>query len=187
MQKTAKVIVQDYGTNCKDCERYRVMGDICMLEHSKKFQWEYCRDFVPRVVLPDYNELMRSVQADRALERQKEKERKEREKRRKLKERAEKEELRKKKRRAMLRKRREHLKKKLSREQMLAEKGNSKKDLVERLQFPKVNTESPGDATKKPRPQKIKSATSGLKDPQDRVVGKGNSIAGKSSDVSDNQ
>ena len=93
-----------------------------MIEHGKKFQWEYCRDFNPKVVLPDYRELMRSVRTDQALERKKEKEKKEREKRRKLKERAEKEELRKKKRRAMLRKRRERLKKKILKDQLKAQK-----------------------------------------------------------------
>jgi len=83
-----------------------------MIEHGKKFQWEYCGDFEPAVVLPDYKELMRSVRADHALERKKLKDKKEKEKRKKQKQREEKKELKRKKRRAMLRKRRERLKKK---------------------------------------------------------------------------
>jgi len=182
MQKTAKVIAQDYGTDCKDCERYRVKGDICMLEHGKKFQWEYCRDFVPKVVLPDYNELMRSVRADRALERQKEKERKEREKKKKLKERAEKEELRKKKRRALLRRRRERVKKSAQREQQTAQKKSKKEG--EQL-VAKVTAATSEERTKNPVSQK-QFPVSSLKDPQDRVVRKSNGVAGKSSDVPDN-
>jgi hypothetical protein len=112
MPNSSKIVVQDYGTNCKDCQRYPKLGDICLIEHGKKFQWEFCRDFDPVVVLPDYNELMRSVRADHALERKKAKEKKEKEKRRKLREREEKKELKRKKRRAMLRRRRELLKKK---------------------------------------------------------------------------
>ncbi len=114
MQKDSGIVAQDYGTNCKDCERYRKLGDVCVVEHGKKFLWEYCRDFEPQVVLPDYRELMRSVRVDQALERKKEKEKKERERKKKLKERAEKEEERKKKHKARLRKRRETLKKKLT-------------------------------------------------------------------------
>ena len=113
MQKDSGIIAQDYGTNCKDCERYRKLGDVCVIEHGKKFLWEYCRDFEQQVVLPDYKDLMRSVREDQALERKKEKEKRERDRKKKLKERAEREEERKKKHRARLRKRRETLKKKL--------------------------------------------------------------------------
>jgi hypothetical protein len=112
MSGNPKVVVQDYGTNCKDCQRYQKLGDICMIEHGKKFQWEYCGDFEPVVVLPDYKELMRSVRADHVLERKRLKEKKEKEKRKKQREREEKKELKRKKRRATLRKRRERLKKK---------------------------------------------------------------------------
>jgi len=122
MSGNPKVVVQDYGTNCKDCQRYQKLGDICMLEHGKKFQWEYCADFEPLVVLPDYKELMRSVRADHALERKKLKEKKEKEKRKKQKEREEKKELKRKKRRAMLRKRRERLRKKELRAQTKSKK-----------------------------------------------------------------
>ena len=83
-------VARDYGTNCLECERYKKLGDVCVVEHGKKFHWEFCRDFVPLVVLPDYNELMRTVKQDQALERQKVKEKKERERKKKLKERKEK-------------------------------------------------------------------------------------------------
>jgi len=111
MQKGNGVIAQDYGTDCRNCERYQKLGDVCVVEHGKKFLWEYCRDFVPQVVLPDYKDLMRSVRLDQALERKKLKDRKDRERRKKLKERREREELKRKNRRARLRKRRERLKK----------------------------------------------------------------------------
>ena len=119
MQKGNGVIAQDYGTDCRNCERYQKLGDVCVVEHEKKFLWEYCRDFVPQVVLPDYKDLMRSVRLDQALERKKLKDKKDRERRKKLKERTEREELKRKNRRARLRKRRERLKK-------LSGKGSSK-------------------------------------------------------------
>jgi len=173
IQKSAKVVVQDYGTSCADCERYRKLGDICMIEHGKKFQWEYCRDFVPQVVLPDYKDLMRSVREDHALERKKEKERKEKEKRKKLKEKAEKEELRKKKRRATLRKRRERLKEKLLREQLRAEK-KAKKEL------PSVaNSKPASEAPKKPKTLNLENSKHG-------VVSERNRVTRKRPDVSDN-
>jgi hypothetical protein len=128
-----------------------------MIEHGKKFQWEYCRDFVPMVVLPDYKELMRSVRADHLLERKKAKEKKEKEKKQRQKERAEKEDLRKKKHRARLRRRRERLKEKLLREKLKAEKAATagKKKL-------------------------------GLEDSENGVVGKRDRVSSKSSDVPDN-
>jgi hypothetical protein len=118
MSNSPKIVVQDYGTNCRDCQRYQKLGDICMIEHGKKFQWEFCRDFEAMVVLPDYKELMRSVRADHALERKKLKEKKDKDKRRRQKEIEEKKELKRKKRRAMLRKRRERLKEKALKEEM---------------------------------------------------------------------
>jgi hypothetical protein len=111
MQKEDGVIIQDYGTDCRNCVRYQKLGDVCLVEHGKKFFWEYCRDFDPQVVLPDYNDLMKSVRMDQALERKKLKEKKEKEKKKKLKERKEREVLKRKKRIARLRKRRERLKK----------------------------------------------------------------------------
>ena len=51
-----------------------------MIEHGKKFLWEFCKDFQPQVQLPEYDELMRSVRKDMALERKKQREKKEREK-----------------------------------------------------------------------------------------------------------
>ena len=96
----------DYGTNCRDCERYKILGDVCVVEHGKKFLWEYCKDFESIVVLPDYKELMRTVRSDMALERRKVKEKKERERKKKLKERQLALEAKKKARRARLRKKR---------------------------------------------------------------------------------
>lgn len=130
MQKSNGVLQQDYGTNCADCERYRKLGDVCVIEHGKKFLWEYCRDFVPNVVLPDYKDLMRSVREDQTLERQRLKAKKDREKRKKLKERMEREALRKKERRARLRRIRE--KKKLEIMKKLQSKSKPKKDETSR-------------------------------------------------------
>lgn len=100
-------IARDYGTNCVECERYKKLGDVCVIEHGKKFLWEYCRDFVPRVVLPEYKELMRTVKQEQALERQKVRDKKEREKKKRQKERLEKKEQKRKDRRNRLRKIRE--------------------------------------------------------------------------------
>jgi ATPase subunit of ABC transporter with duplicated ATPase domains len=105
------VSAHDYGTNCKDCERYQKLGDVCVVEHGKKFLWEYCRDFTPLVRLPDYKDLMRTVKQEQAQERQKVREKKERERKKKLKERMVKKEQRKKERRARLRRVRERKKK----------------------------------------------------------------------------
>lgn len=57
------------GTNCVDCERYKKLGEVCVLEHGKKFLWEYCKDFEPEVKLPEYDELMKTVKQDMATER----------------------------------------------------------------------------------------------------------------------
>ena len=70
----------DAGTNCLDCDRYKALGEVCVIEHGKKFLWEFCKDFQPQVQLPEYDELMRSVRKDMALERKKQREKKEREK-----------------------------------------------------------------------------------------------------------
>ena len=80
-------VERDYGTNCRDCERFKRVGEVCVIEHGKRFLWEYCRDFEARVELPDYNELMKTVRQEHAALRQKEREKKEREKKLKLKER----------------------------------------------------------------------------------------------------
>lgn len=104
--QTKDLVEHDYGTNCRDCERYKILGDVCVVEHGKKFLWEYCKDFEPIVVLPDYKELMRSVRSDMALERKRAKEKKERERKKKLKEKQLALEAKKKARRARLRKRR---------------------------------------------------------------------------------
>ncbi|MDA4129358.1 MAG: hypothetical protein OK457_01175 [Thaumarchaeota archaeon] len=142
MQKENSVVVQNYGTDCRNCERYAKLGDVCVVEHGKKFLWEYCRDFDPKVVLPDYNDLMKSVRKDQALERKKLKEKKEREKRKKQKERMEREELKRKNRRARLRKRREALKKKMSGKKI--ESGSMKK----------VSASTPDSAGKRKSPTK---------------------------------
>ena len=81
------VTAHDYGTNCKDCERYQKLGDVCAVEHGKKFLWDFCKDFDPIVKLPDYKDLMRTVKKEQAQERQKVREKKERERKKKLKER----------------------------------------------------------------------------------------------------
>jgi hypothetical protein len=67
------------GTSCVDCERYKKLGDLCVLEHGKKFLWEYCKDFESAVQFPDYTELMKSVKQDMALERKKIREKKKKE------------------------------------------------------------------------------------------------------------
>lgn len=77
---------KDYGTNCVDCERYKRVGEVCVLEHGKRRLSDYCRDFEQIVQLPDYKELMKSVKQDMAAQRQKEKEKKERERKQKQKE-----------------------------------------------------------------------------------------------------
>ncbi len=103
----AKNEERDYGTNCRDCERYKTLGDVCVVEHGKKFLWEFCKDFEPLVVLPDYKELMSSVRKDMALERKRVKDKKQRERKKKLKERQALLEEKRKARRARLRKKRQ--------------------------------------------------------------------------------
>ncbi len=69
---------QNTGTNCVDCERYKNLGEVCVVEHGKRFLWEYCKDFQPEVRLPEYNALMKTVKQDMAMERKKIRERKKR-------------------------------------------------------------------------------------------------------------
>jgi hypothetical protein len=70
---------QNSATNCIDCERYKKLGEVCVIEHGKKFLWEYCKDFQPEVKLPQYEELMKTVKHDMAEERRKVREKKKKE------------------------------------------------------------------------------------------------------------
>jgi ATPase subunit of ABC transporter with duplicated ATPase domains len=137
--------VHDYGTNCLDCERYKQLGDVCVVEHEKKFLWEYCRDFQPLVVLPDYKELMRTVKQDQALERQKAREKRERDRKKRLKERLEKREQKRKERRARL--------KRIS----------GKKKRLELKRLEKLNRKQAKVAPKKSAPEKAPAPASGRK------------------------
>ncbi len=82
----SEITEESSSTNCLQCERYKKLGDVCVIEHGKKFLWEYCKDFEAEVVLPDYKELMSSVRKDLAAERQKAREKRRREKARRKKE-----------------------------------------------------------------------------------------------------
>ncbi|MDG6904862.1 MAG: hypothetical protein JRN20_03655 [Nitrososphaerota archaeon] len=128
MQKESSP-AHDYGTNCLDCERYKRLGDVCVVEHEKKFLWEYCRDFAPQIALPDYKELMQTVKNEQALARQKVKEKKERERKKRLRERLAKKEEKRKKRRARLRRIRER--KKLRESKSLQETSTKKNQDLE--------------------------------------------------------
>lgn len=70
---------KDWGTNCVDCARYKTLGEVCVIEHGKKFLWEFCRDFQAEVKLPEYDELMRTVKKEMAIERKKVRQKKKRE------------------------------------------------------------------------------------------------------------
>lgn len=70
---------QNSKTNCLDCERYKRLGEVCVLEHGKKFLWQFCKDFQTDVKLPDYEELMKTVRQDLALQRKKIREKKKKE------------------------------------------------------------------------------------------------------------
>ncbi len=120
---------RDYGTNCLDCERYKRVGEVCVLEHGKRHLSDYCRDFEPKVELPDYNELMKSVKQDMALQRQKEREKKERERKQKQKERAARKEERRRMRISRARKRylAQQKKKEIARAKRKAEREKEKK------------------------------------------------------------
>jgi hypothetical protein len=67
------------GTNCLDCEKYKKLGDVCTVEHGKKNYSDFCSDYEDKFSLPDYNELMRDVRKDMALQRKKAKDKKKRE------------------------------------------------------------------------------------------------------------
>jgi hypothetical protein len=118
-------------TNCVDCERYRKLGDLCVLEHGKKFLWEYCKDFQASVELPDYDELMKSVKQDLSSERKKIRERKKKEvaQRRKAREQAKKEKLRA-KRSLIAKKVWEKRRNELQKKQMRKKRGSSAKERV---------------------------------------------------------
>jgi hypothetical protein len=117
---------RDYGTDCRQCERYKTLGDVCVVEHGKKFLWEFCKDFEPEVVLPEYKELMQSVRSEMAAEKRKEKEKKQRERRKKQKEKEAAKEERKRRRRARLQKKRRLEKKKAERRKELSKKKGEK-------------------------------------------------------------
>lgn len=70
---------QNSKTNCVDCERYSKLGEVCVLEHGKRFLWEFCKDFQSKVDLPEYDELMKTVKHDLAQERKKVREKKKKE------------------------------------------------------------------------------------------------------------
>lgn len=70
---------ENSGTNCKSCGRYGKLGEVCVVEHGKKFLWEFCKDFEAEIKLPDYNELMQTIKLDMAAERKKIRDRKQKE------------------------------------------------------------------------------------------------------------
>jgi hypothetical protein len=121
---------KDYGTNCRDCERYKRVGEVCVLEHGKRHLSDYCRDFEQIVHLPDYNELMKSVKQDMAAQRQKEREKKERERKQKQKERDAKKEERRRKRISRARKRYLAIQKKKERERARGKEAGLKTSLL---------------------------------------------------------
>jgi hypothetical protein len=79
IQVEIQIEEQNSGTNCVDCERYKKLGEVCVIEHGKKFLWEYCKDFEHEVELPEYDELMRTVKQDMASERKRMREKKKKE------------------------------------------------------------------------------------------------------------
>src|SRR5487761_1671078 len=97
---------KDWGTNCVDCSRYKTLGEVCVIEHGKKFLWEFCRDFQPEVKLPEYDELMRTVKKEMAVEREKSRQKKKRERTLRRKELEEKRKAKKKAKRAAQREKR---------------------------------------------------------------------------------
>jgi ATPase subunit of ABC transporter with duplicated ATPase domains len=143
-------VTHDYGTNCVDCDRYTKLGDVCVLEHGKKFLWEFCRDFVPKVELPDYNDLMRTVKQEQAVERQKAKEKKEREKKKKLKERLAKKEQKRKDRRNRLRRIRERKKREEQKRKERLSKKKSSKALGGRKERETMSDETHGKGNPEP-------------------------------------
>jgi hypothetical protein len=75
----SQITQENYGTDCMNCERYKKLGDVCVVEHGKKFLWEFCKDFEAEVLLPDYKELMSTVRKDLAAEKKKIQQKKKRE------------------------------------------------------------------------------------------------------------
>jgi DNA repair exonuclease SbcCD nuclease subunit len=109
------------GTNCEDCEHYKKLGEVCVIEHGKRFLWEFCKDFIPETKLPEYDELMRTVKLDMALERRKIREKKKKEIAMRKKER----EM---KRREKIRLKRSKIAKKIWKKRKNEEKGEEKRD-----------------------------------------------------------
>src|SRR5487761_485903 len=97
---------KDWGTNCVDCARYKTLGEVCVIEHGKKFLWEFCRDFQAEVKLPEYDELMRTVKKEMSIEREKVRQKKKRERTLRRKELEEKRKAKKKAKRAAQREKR---------------------------------------------------------------------------------
>ena len=182
------MIQQDYGTNCKDCERYGKLGDVCLIEHGKKFFWEFCRDFVPKVVLPDYKDLMRSVRQEQLLERKRLKEKKIREKRKKQKEKQEREALRKKERQARLRRLRYLKKKKMDVQKSKRRLGSEQDKKISRtISERRVEKEGQPGRKRVNTEKKTASKASHFEDSQNGIVRESDSIPGKGANVPDNQ
>jgi ATPase subunit of ABC transporter with duplicated ATPase domains len=158
MQKVTSVET-DYGTDCRNCERYQKLGDVCVVEHGKRFLWEFCKDFVSQVELPDYKELMKTVKKDMALEREKKREKKERERKKKLKERMARKEEKRKKRRARLRRLREKEKKKML---LMGEKGRGRLGRIKKgdSYHPASSDKSSGRVDGDAVPRKVQSKSS---------------------------
>lgn len=173
--------MKDYGTNCLDCERYKRVGEVCVLEHGKRHLSDYCRDFEQIVHLPDYNELMKSVKQDMAAQRQKEKERKERERKQKQKERAAKKEERRRLRISRARKRYLALQKKKENERPKRREGRLKApspDVSKKASLSKTSqTIETSESPRKEKKQKVKNEASTLSFAQSSFVVDGSSTA----------
>jgi hypothetical protein len=69
MQLTEGVDFPESSTDCRRCELYFRLGDVCPVEHSKKFYWEYCKDFKEKIDLASIGEVnIRSVNKPRKEE-----------------------------------------------------------------------------------------------------------------------
>lgn len=148
-------VEKDYGTNCLNCERYKRVGEVCVLEHGKRFLWEYCRDFEAKVELPDYNDLMRTVRQEHALQCKKDREKKERERKLKKKEREARKEQ----------KRRERISR--ARRKYLANLAKKRKAAVEG-KF-KRESDSPSDESKRKSPHARQTGASSAPHPRRSV------------------
>jgi hypothetical protein len=142
---------QNSGTNCVDCERYKKLGEVCVLEHGKKFLWEYCKDFEPEVKLPEYDELMKTVKQDMATERSRIREKKKKEIAVRRKERE-------KKRKEKLRLKRSRVAKKAWKERRKKEKSNKDRKSI-------IQTEAASSKKKKDR------AKNSRKDAKNSIIG----------------